>query len=120
MKITQHIKIEDRESLAQVSNHVANECIESRLKTKYLYQTFFEKWDLEKVSFSLIKSVSSNWVNESVAAAIASFSTSMRDKTTQRSWYGQLFTIMQQLAPLLWNSLNKKEAEVETEIEQEA
>lgn len=115
MKITQHIKIEDRASLAQVRNHVANECIESRLKTKYLFQTFFEKWDLEKVSFAVVKSVSSNWVNETVASAIAAITHSNGDKNTQQSWYGQLFNIMQQLAPLLWNSLNNKKSEVEQE-----
>lgn len=115
MKITQHINIHNRESLAQVRNYVANECIESRTKTKYLYQTFFDKWDLERVSYAVVKSVSSNWINETIISAFSNFSKESDEKGQQSNWYGQLFAIARQLAPIIWSSFTNNKTEVEHE-----
>jgi hypothetical protein len=102
MKITQNVDIYDRKSLAKVRIHLEKERALSRQKTEHLYKVFFEKWDFERVSISVLKGITAKWIGESITTAISSFTKVKMQHKKGSSWFSLALNMIQELVPLLF------------------
>lgn len=102
MKITQNVEIYDRKSLAKVRIHLEKERALSRQKTQHLYKVFFEKWDFERVSISVLKGITAKWIGESITTAILSFTKVKMQHEKGSSWFTVALNVIQALVPLLF------------------
>jgi len=120
MKITQNVEIYDRKSLAKVRTHLEKERALSRQKTQHLYKVFFEKWDFERVSISVLKGITAKWIGESITTAISSFTKVKMQHDKGSSWFTVVLNVVQELVPLLFPQKTASHEENEEETATEA